>query len=160
MAKNRNRPAGRPPRLHRTTAGPAGTRALARAFARRLAPGAVVFLEGPLGAGKTVFVQGMAAVLASGGQAVLSPSFLLLHDYGGLLHIDCYRLQEAGNEALWEAGLWEALEGEGVKAVEWPPPSLLRAFPGAHRVRFRFAGGNRRAIDLPGPENKKTKRAP
>lgn len=136
-------------RIRRVTAGPAGTAALAERFARCLPPGTVVFLEGPLGAGKTVFVRGMARAFGLDPQAVHSPSFLLMHDYGGMVHIDCYRLQEVGGDALVEAGLWEALEGESVKAVEWPPPELRRRFRKALRVRLRFAEGNRRIIELP-----------
>lgn len=136
-------------RWRRVSASPAGTLALAARFARRLPPSAVVFLEGPLGAGKTVFVQGMAQALGIDRKTVHSPSFLLMHDYGGMVHIDCYRLQGAPAEALLEAGLLEALEGEAVKAVEWPPPALKRRFQRAYRVRIRFAEGDRRIIELP-----------
>ncbi len=136
-------------RLRRVTAGPAGTLALAARFARALPPGAVVFLEGPLGAGKTTFVRGMARALGLDVGAVHSPSFLLMHDYGGLVHIDGYRLRDAGPEALLEAGLWEALEGDGIKAVEWPPSVVKRRFRGAYRVWIRFAHGERRIVELP-----------
>jgi tRNA A37 threonylcarbamoyladenosine biosynthesis protein TsaE len=91
----------------------------------------------------------MARAFGVDPKAVHSPSFLLMHDYGGMIHIDCYRLQNAGWDALVEAGLWEAMEGAGVKAVEWPPPDVKRRIRKAFRVRLRFAEGNHRIIELP-----------
>ncbi len=126
--------------------------ALARRFARLLPPGAVVFLEGPLGAGKTVFVRGMAQAFGVDRRTVHSPSFLLMHDYGGLVHIDCYRLRRAEPETLMETGLWEALEGERIKAVEWPPAAVKRRFRKAWKVRIRFADAGGRTIELPDTE--------
>ena len=53
------------------------TQALARRFAKSLKPGDIVRLEGDLGAGKTAFVQGMAAELGTGGH-VSSPTFCIV----------------------------------------------------------------------------------
>jgi tRNA threonylcarbamoyladenosine biosynthesis protein TsaE len=133
------------------TASPRGTRALAARFARRLPPGAIVFLDGPLGAGKTVFVKGMALGLGADPEEVHSPSFLLLHDYGGLLHIDCYRLQKADEAALREAGILEALEGPEIKAVEWAPAVLKKMHPRSSRVRIDFVSDGSRRIRITVP---------
>jgi tRNA threonylcarbamoyladenosine biosynthesis protein TsaE len=101
---------------------PAETRAAGEALGRVLrragAAGAVVALVGPLGAGKTCFVQGLARGLGAAGY-VRSPTFTLIHEHRGpvpLYHVDLYRLVPAELDTL---GLEEVLEGPGVVAVEW-----------------------------------------
>ncbi|MGH2807714.1 MAG: tRNA (adenosine(37)-N6)-threonylcarbamoyltransferase complex ATPase subunit type 1 TsaE, partial [Actinomycetota bacterium] len=70
------------------------TRIIGASLAPVLLPGDVLSLTGDLGAGKTAFVQGLAA--ASGVQTrVTSPSFTIVHQYDGrypLVHLDVYRL--------------------------------------------------------------------
>jgi tRNA threonylcarbamoyladenosine biosynthesis protein TsaE len=93
--------------------------ALGRVLRDHDARGAVVGLAGPLGSGKTCFVQGLARGLGTGGY-VRSPTFTLVHEYPGPLplhHVDLYRIGPAEADAL---GLEEILEGDGVTAVEWP----------------------------------------
>jgi len=89
------------------------------AVLRRIgAAGAVVALSGPLGAGKTCFVRGLAAGLGVLGP-VRSPTFVLVHEYRGptpLYHVDLYRLSAEDLDAL---GLEEILDGPGVTAIEW-----------------------------------------
>lgn len=93
-----------------------------------LQPGDVLGLDGPLGAGKTCFVQGLARGLGVPEEvAVGSPTFTLINQYQGrvpLWHVDLYRLGDA--RELPELGLWELSEGGGVLAVEW-----LSRFPDA-----------------------------
>jgi tRNA threonylcarbamoyladenosine biosynthesis protein TsaE len=135
--------------IERVSAGPGRTLAIAARFARRLPPDAVVFLDGPLGAGKTVFVKGMARGLGGNPARVLSPSFLLIHDYGDLLHIDCYRLQKAKLRELREAGIPDALNSPGIKAVEWAPEALKKKHPGCLSVRLDFRKDGKRRIRMP-----------
>lgn len=101
--------------------GAAGTRRLAAALARRLAPGTVIALSGDLGAGKTTFVQGLARALGIN-RPVTSPTFTLVADHvgtrGRLVHMDLYRLSSA--EGLLEIGWTEYLESGALLAVEWP----------------------------------------
>jgi tRNA threonylcarbamoyladenosine biosynthesis protein TsaE len=80
---------------------------------------AVVGLVGPLGAGKTRLVQGIARGAGYSGR-VRSPSFALLHIYRGRLplrHFDLYRPDgiDDGTAGEWE----EAMEGEGISLIEW-----------------------------------------
>jgi tRNA threonylcarbamoyladenosine biosynthesis protein TsaE len=124
------------------------TRSLAARFVHSLPADAIVFLEGPLGAGKTVFVKGMASGLGLETRKVHSPSFLLMHDYGGLIHVDCYRLQTARMSDLREAGILEALEGPGIKAVEWAPATLITKHPGATKIRIDFFSEKCRKIRI------------
>lgn len=93
------------------------------AFGRRLgeaaAPGDVLLLHGPVGAGKTVLAGGVLAGLGVPGPHP-SPTFLLVRVYRGRLpaaHADLYRL-EGGLDAT-ETGLAEILAGDGVVVVEW-----------------------------------------
>lgn len=80
--------------------------------------GDVVFLQGPLGAGKTRLADGVARGLGAPGAR--SPSFALLHCYSGRLpvyHADLYRLTEPSQAA--DLGL-EEVAADGVLLVEWP----------------------------------------
>lgn len=86
-----------------------------------LEAGAVIALEGDLGAGKTQFARGLARGLGYGGR-VQSPSFGLINIYEGgrlpMYHLDLYRLETP--EDIAGAGLDEYLMGgDGVVAVEW-----------------------------------------
>ena len=101
----------------RLTDSPEATERLGEAFAPHLAPGDLLVLTGPLGAGKTRLVAGLARGLGARGR-VRSPSFTLLHEYAGtlpLFHADLYRLETREVDGL---GLDEALE-RGALVVEW-----------------------------------------
>ena len=106
---------------------PEATEALGEALAPALETGDLVVLSGPLGAGKTRFVAGLARGMGAKGR-VRSPSFTLINEYRAgerlLLHIDLYRIDAVDVDAL---GLEEALE-RGVLVVEWGEklPSSLR----------------------------------
>jgi len=100
---------------------PEATRDLARDLARDLKPPVVIALYGDLGAGKTLFTQGLARALGVT-QPVTSPTFTLINEYdlphgGKLFHVDCYRLQHAVSEAV-ALGL-EELFDEGIVVIEW-----------------------------------------
>lgn len=130
------------------TADPDGTRRVAMALADALAPGEVVLLDGDLGAGKTVFVQGLAAGLGIDPREVTSPTFTLVHEYRGgrlpLQHVDLYRL---GAVDLDDVGLDPDLAASGVVAVEWAE-RWLRPQPGAVRVRLRMLPDDRREVSV------------
>ena len=95
-------------------------------FGRRigvqLTGGEILLLNGPLGAGKTVFVKGLSAALDIDPGQVTSPSFTLVNPYSGrlpLFHIDLYRLDE-GAAAAQAVDLEELLNNEqAVVVVEW-----------------------------------------
>ena len=85
-----------------------------------LRPGAVVWLSGELGAGKTTFVQAVAR--AAGSEPARSPTFALVHEYaspeGVLVHADCYRLREP-DEAL-DLDFPALQKKARLLLVEWP----------------------------------------
>ena len=115
---------------------------------RTLAAGAVVALYGGLGAGKTVFVRGLASGLGISA-FVSSPTFTIVNEYDGdppLFHFDLYRLENE-NE-LFDIGWDDYLERGGVCVVEWSE-NAPRAFPpGTVTVRFENLGGNTRRIEI------------
>ena len=88
----------------------------------RLAGGEVILLNGPLGAGKTILVKGIARALGLDEEDVTSPSFTLVNLHQGrllLYHIDLYRLDE-GAKAAHAVDLDEILTDEkAVVIVEW-----------------------------------------
>jgi tRNA threonylcarbamoyladenosine biosynthesis protein TsaE len=98
---------------------PEETQALGRRLGLLLRGDEVVLVSGELGAGKTVFIKGMASALDIPAEDVVSPSFVLMALYNGrhdLYHFDLYRLG-AVPEAL-ENPVDEWI-GAGVLAVEW-----------------------------------------
>lgn len=102
------------------TATPEQTKALGAALAPALRAGDVVLLTGDLGAGKTQFVQGVAAALGID-DAVVSPTFNIVLSYeGGLLplyHFDLYRLDDASE--LDDIDFYGIVEGDGASFIEW-----------------------------------------
>jgi tRNA threonylcarbamoyladenosine biosynthesis protein TsaE len=99
------------------------TQTLGRAIGQILRPGAVILLDGELGAGKTTLVQGLAAGLGIA-EPVVSPTFVLVNEYleGSipLYHFDLYRLSPEEVEPLALEQYWEGGEvTAGIVAIEW-----------------------------------------
>ena len=108
--------------IRATTHSAGGTESLASAVARMCRPGDVIVLSGPMGAGKTAFVRGLAAGLGvSSDEHVTSPTFTLVHEYVTgripLHHADLYRLASTGEIA--DLGLAERADMGAVVVVEW-----------------------------------------
>ncbi|HEX7778640.1 MAG TPA: tRNA (adenosine(37)-N6)-threonylcarbamoyltransferase complex ATPase subunit type 1 TsaE [Vicinamibacterales bacterium] len=130
----------------RITESEAETIAAGRDLGSQLTLGAVVLLEGPLGAGKTAFVRGLALGLGCDGDDVSSPTFTIVQEYRGRLtlqHVDLYRLAPAEVDDL----ALEDLMAGAVMAVEWPdrwrdPPA------DAIGVTIDNLGGDRRQIEI------------
>jgi tRNA threonylcarbamoyladenosine biosynthesis protein TsaE len=103
------------------TASEEETIALGERLARDFAPGTVVLLIGNLGAGKTTLAKGIVKGLgAAPPEEVSSPTFTLIHEYGGgppVYHIDLYRLDDAASVAT--LGLDELFDRPAVVLIEW-----------------------------------------
>lgn len=95
---------------------------LARTLSEAIQPGDVVALNGPLGAGKTTFVQQLGAALGVS-EAVTSPTFVLMHEYlsGRLpvVHVDLYRLGPERAAGFADELLAIIDEGRSLVLVEW-----------------------------------------
>lgn len=139
-----NAPSADAARDVRRTGSTEDTEALGAALAPALEPGDVVCLEGPLGAGKTRFVAGLARGLAAASR-VRSPTFTLVHVYPGrlpLTHVDLYRLDAPEVDGL---GLEEALE-EGALVVEWGERLPARWRDEALHVAIAITGAETRTL--------------
>lgn len=97
------------------------TRKLGQEIAERLAPGDIVALIGELGAGKTVFAQGLAMGLGVPQRDyVSSPGFTIIKEHKGgfpVYHFDLYRVNNL--DEVYDLGYEEYLYGHGVTIIEW-----------------------------------------
>lgn len=118
-----------------------------RAIASELHSGSVVALFGGMGMGKTAFVRGLADGLGLHAE-VSSPTFALVHDYGGkppLVHFDMYRV--SGWDDLYSTGFFDYLDAGAILVVEWSE-NIESALPeDAIRLRFHRVDETTRLIE-------------
>ena len=134
-----------------TSTSDTATKELGARVAGVLEPGSVIALVGPLGAGKTCFVQGMARGMdVPKNVFVRSPSFTLVNQYEGnmpLYHVDFYRLDESAS--LGDLGLDELFEGGGITVVEWADKFMDEMPRGTLKFSFEIVDELVRTIELP-----------
>jgi tRNA threonylcarbamoyladenosine biosynthesis protein TsaE len=131
------------------SSGPEETAAIALRVAAELSSGDVIALIGPLGAGKTVFVKGLAKALGLSEDDATSPTFTLINEYEGsipLYHVDLYRLNRP--EEIEELGLHEYFDGPGIVAVEWAERASRLLPPGTLTVVFERGTGTARRLTI------------
>lgn len=134
---------------------PQRTRAIGAALGAAVGPGAVIALVGPLGAGKTQLVRGLAEGLGLDAEEVGSPTFVICHEYGEdapvpLVHIDAYRLEDPAE--LETIGFDELLDDtRAVLAIEWAD-RVGGALPDRTvRVALEHRGATDRRIEVTAP---------
>ena len=129
------------------------TIALGERIGTGLLPGDLLALSGPLGAGKTVLVRGIAQGLGADPRVVRSPTFVLHHVYPTALplhHIDLYRLGADADIAFLDL---DSLLEEGAVAVEWGELADLRRFdPVRISIDSDPAGGRCCVLESEAPE--------
>lgn len=133
---------------------PDQTAAIARRLVRTLPRGTVLALIGPLGAGKTAFVKGLAAGLGLPPREAVSPTYTLVHEHAGavpLFHADLYRL--AGPAEAAEIGLEDYAERGGILAVEWAERAAGLLPADTVTVSFAPLGARERLITITGGTN-------
>ena len=97
---------------------------LGEKLSQKLNPQSIVLLKGPIGAGKTSFVQGIARGLSIS-EDITSPTFALSHHYYTgkipLIHLDLYRLENSSSaKEVFFAEEEEALQSDAILVIEWP----------------------------------------
>ena len=125
-------------------------RALGERLASLLTPGDVLILNGPLGAGKTTLVQGIARGLGVSEQ-ITSPTFVISHMHDGtramLIHVDAYRLSDPRDLAA--SDLDEYLD-RAVTVVEWGRNVWSQEDSAAHALTItRDDDSDCRTVSLP-----------
>lgn len=129
---------------------PENTLEIGRHLGLQLRGDEIVLVSGELGAGKTIFIKGLAAGLAIPSEEVVSPSYVLMNLYSGkhdLYHFDLYRLGLMPAEV--ENPVDEYI-GAGVVAVEWAQyltPDYF-ALPKAVTVSIEVEAGNSRRFTM------------
>jgi tRNA threonylcarbamoyladenosine biosynthesis protein TsaE len=96
------------------------TERIGAALAELLPDGAMIALEGTLGAGKTRLVQAVARASGVTDQTVTSPTFVLVQEYHGrrpIYHFDAYRIKD--DDEFLELGPDEYFDSQGITFVEW-----------------------------------------
>jgi tRNA threonylcarbamoyladenosine biosynthesis protein TsaE len=142
------------PAGERTSHNPAETFRLGEWMGTHLSGGEIILLDGALGAGKTIFVKGLASALGVEADDVTSPSFTLVNRYEArltLYHLDLYRLSD-GASAAYAVDLDELLLDErAVVVIEWA--ERLRNYPlpaPVYRIRIEGDGEEVRRITIAG----------
>jgi tRNA threonylcarbamoyladenosine biosynthesis protein TsaE len=127
------------------------TKQLGRALGEKLGAGDVVCLYGELGAGKTVFVKGIAAALGIAEREITSASFIIIAEHQGtipLYHIDLYRISPG---EVYELGLYDYLSSSGIAVIEWAERAEEEMPDRAIKVSiFCMAGQGEREIEIQG----------
>jgi len=140
--------------LQAVTHSPEETMAFGRELAADLRPPCLVLLKGDLGSGKTTLAKGIVAGLgAAREEEVTSPSFTLVHEYGGdrkVFHVDLYRIEDS--RELATLGLEELWSEDATVIVEWgeklwdnaPAPRIII------QLEYRSSEERRITVEHPG----------
>ena len=138
---------------------PSRARSLGAELAQRLPAEAILLLKGPLGAGKTSLVQGIALALGIS-EPITSPTFALAQHYTDgnppLIHLDLYRLEQSS--AADDLFLQEDEEAKAIgafMAVEWPE-RLSLDLPEAWQLQLSHSKDGGRRAQLTPPKNAST----
>lgn len=117
-----------------------------RELGSALPGGAVVWLEGPLGAGKTTLARAIVQGRGVTDEAT-SPTYALVHHYegprGAVYHLDCYRIRADDDAADLD---WATLVASDLLLIEWPERAGAWAPAPTRRVRLDHAGDDTRTM--------------
>ena len=129
---------------------------LGKNLSQKLNSKSIILLEGPIGAGKTSFVQGIAKGLSIT-EAITSPTFALSHHYKSgkipLIHLDLYRLENISSaREVFFAEEEEALQSQAILVIEWPEfiEPLINNF---WKVKISYAKNGGRHYEIRDPKN-------
>jgi tRNA threonylcarbamoyladenosine biosynthesis protein TsaE len=123
---------------------------LGQAIGRALCGGETIALYGPLGAGKTALVRGIAQGLGASPAAISSPTFVVIHEYNQgrlpLAHVDLYRIRSP--RELESTGLDEYFSGRTVTAIEWADKGLAALPQDRIEITLSHRAAQSRAIQF------------
>ena len=129
---------------------------LGEKLSKNLNPQSIVLLQGPIGAGKTSFVQGIAKGLSIS-EDITSPTFSLSHHYDTgkipLIHLDLYRLENISSaKEVFLSEEEEAVESQAILVIEWP--ELIEPFiDNFWKIKISYAKNCGRYYEIRDPTN-------
>ena len=134
------------------------TIAFGKNFVTNLEPQSIVILKGPIGAGKTSFVQGIGQGLRIK-ESITSPTFSLSNHYGSgsmyLIHMDLYRIESSLSARELFIEEEEELEiNNGLLIIEWPElvePIIEKYW----EIEINYASQDGRNFNIYEPESSK-----
>ena len=129
---------------------------LGEKLSQKLNPHSIVLLQGPIGAGKTSFVKGIAKGLSIS-EDITSPTFALSHHYSSgkipLIHLDLYRLENISSaKEVFISEEEEALRSKAILVIEWPEliEPLIKDF---WKIEISYANNYGRNYLIRDPKN-------
>ena len=129
---------------------------LGEKLSQKLNPKSIVLLQGPIGAGKTSFVQGIGKGLSIS-EDITSPTFSLSHHYHSgkipLIHLDLYRLENISSaKEVFFSEEEEALQNRAILVIEWPEliEPLIENF---WKIEISYAKNSGRHYEIRDPKN-------
>ena len=129
---------------------------LGEKISQKLNPQSIVLLQGPIGAGKTSFVQGIAKGLSIS-EDITSPTFSLSHHYNSgkipLIHLDLYRLDNISlAKEVFFSEEEEAAQSKAILVIEWPEliePIIANFW----KINIDYAKNSGRNYEIRDPKN-------
>ena len=129
---------------------------LGEKLSQKLNSQSIILLQGPLGAGKTSFVKGIAKGLSIS-EDITSPTFALSHHYNSgkipLIHLDLYRLNSISSaKEVFFSEEEEAFQSRAILVIEWPEliEPLIENF---WKVEISYAKDYGRHYEIRDPKN-------
>ena len=129
---------------------------LGKQLSQKLNPQSIILLQGPIGAGKTSLVKGIAQGLSIS-EDITSPTFALSHHYKSgktpLIHLDLYRLENITSaKEVFYSEEEEALQSKAILVIEWP--ELIESYiENFWKIKISYAKNFGRHYEIRDPKN-------